>query len=65
MCVCAQDETVNVRLPHFKVDGEARMEDAIGDGLGVTDLFPKKADLRLMTDKEDIVLSSISHKYVK
>ncbi len=57
---------MNVRLPRFRVDGEARMEDAIRDGLGVTDLFdPKKADLRLMTDKEDIVLSSISHKYVR
>ena len=54
---------MNVRLPRFRISGEARVEEALRDGLGVTDLFDsRKADLRLMTDKEDIVLSSIKHK---
>ncbi len=54
---------MNVRLPRFRVSGEANLSAAVRDGLGVKDLFdPRKADLRLMTDKEHVVLTDIKHK---
>ena len=56
---------MTVRLPRFRVSGEAAVEEALKGGLGVTDLFDRsRADLRLMTDKEGIVLSSVAHRWV-
>ncbi len=60
----AQDETVNVRLPRFRIEESTELKDAL-ESLGIVDIFePSLSDLTGMATGETVHVSDIFHKWV-